>query len=44
MTTVQWGSTGVGMFVQANQAPVDAQSSVCLVQELTNLYLVVSLD
>ena len=27
------------MFVQAKQAPVDAQSSVCLVQELTNLYL-----
>ncbi len=27
------------MFVQAKQAPVDAQSSVYLVQELTNLYL-----
>jgi len=27
------------MFVQAKQAPVDAQSSVYLVQELTSLYL-----
>ncbi len=27
------------MFVQAKQAPVDAQPSVYLVQELTNLYL-----
>ncbi len=30
------------MFVQAKQAPVDAQSSVRLMQELTNLYLVQS--
>jgi len=30
------------MFVQAKQAPVDAQPSVYLVQELTNLYLVPS--
>jgi len=30
------------MFVQAKQAPVDAQPSVYLVQELTNLYLVAS--
>jgi len=28
------------MFVQAKQAPVDAQSGACGVQELTNLYLV----
>jgi len=27
------------MFVQAKQAPVDAQSGACGVQELTNLYL-----
>jgi hypothetical protein len=27
------------MFVQARQAPVDAQPGVCVVQELTNLYL-----